>query len=109
MKKHEIKVGGHYVAKVAGRLTTVRVDAIREVDGYTNPSAWASAPTKTLYDVTNLTTNRKTTFRSAANAHLPRSRPEREGPQTRSGLRAFARPSVPQKVKLQHRCQWSAR
>lgn len=54
MKKSEIVVGGKYVAKVAGRLTTVRVDLIREYDG------------QTRYDVTNLVTQRRTTFRSAA-------------------------------------------
>lgn len=32
MKKNEIQVGGHYVAKISGRLVTVRVDAVREVD-----------------------------------------------------------------------------
>lgn len=59
MKKSEIKVGGLYKAKVSNRLTTVRVDAIRE---------WGapSVGTGTRYDVTNLTTGRKTTFRSAA-------------------------------------------
>lgn len=51
MKKNEIKVGGHYRAKVNGQLVTVRVDKIYE-GGF--------------YDVTNLATGRKTTFRSAA-------------------------------------------
>lgn len=54
MKKNEIQVGGHYVAKVSNRLVTVRVDAIRE------------GPVNQRYDVTNLATGRKTTFRSAA-------------------------------------------
>ncbi len=65
MKKSEIQVGGHYVAKVSGRLVTVRVDAIREY----NPSfshSYRSLRSSTSYDVTNLTTGRKTTFRSAA-------------------------------------------
>lgn len=62
MKKHEIVVGGKYIAKVAGKLTTVRVDAIREVDGL----GFYLSTVQTRYDVTNLTTNRKTTFRSAA-------------------------------------------
>lgn len=57
MKKNEIKVGGHYRAKVSNRLTTVRVDAIRERNGFKK--------TETTYDVTNLSTGRKTTFRSA--------------------------------------------
>lgn len=68
MKKNEITVGSHYVAKVSNRLVTVRVDAIREVLGYvTGASYWTKrTPDKTVYDVTNLATGRKTTFRSAA-------------------------------------------
>lgn len=61
MKKHEIKVGGHYRAKVSGVLTTVRVDAIRD-DGL-RPSPGSPYM---RYDVTNLHTGRTTTFRSAA-------------------------------------------
>lgn len=61
MKKNEIQVGGHYVAKVSGKLTTVRVDAIRE-----NELARYLNHTMPRYDVTNLSTGRKTTFRSAA-------------------------------------------
>ena len=41
MLKNEIKVGAHYLARVSGRLVTVR------------------------YGVTNLATARRTTFRSA--------------------------------------------
>lgn len=59
MKKSEIRVGGYYLAKVNGRVTTVRVDAIRE-GGFTRGGS------QTAYDVTNLRTGRKTTFRSAA-------------------------------------------
>ena len=59
MKKADIKVGGHYRAKVNGRLTTVRVDAISD-------SSWAATGHGSVsYDVTNLTTGRQTTFRSA--------------------------------------------
>ncbi len=58
MKKNEIRAGGRYTARVSGNLTTVRVDAIRECTGWDRD--------KTVYDVTNLTTGRKTTFRSAA-------------------------------------------
>ena len=59
MRASEIEIGGHYTAKVSGKLTTVRVDAIRKVDlrGYGRGY--------TAYDVTNLTTGRHTTFRSA--------------------------------------------
>lgn len=58
MKAAEIKVGERYLAKVNGRVVTVRVDAVRE--------RYISTRTQTVYDVTNLTTGRKTTFRSAA-------------------------------------------
>ncbi len=58
MKKSEIKVGGHYRAKVSNKLTTVRMDRVQDnVGQYGN---------KTAYYVTNLTTGRKLTFRSAA-------------------------------------------
>ena len=63
MKKHEIKVGCTYVAKVGGNLTTVRVDAIRETSSY---RAHQPHTPVTRYDVTNLATGRRTTFRSAA-------------------------------------------
>lgn len=68
MKKHEISVGGHYLAKVSGRVVTVRVDAVREVskyrrNNYSGESVYGSAA---VYDVTNLATGRRTTFRSAA-------------------------------------------
>ena len=58
MKKHLIHVGRCYRARVAGVLTTVRVDAIRHETGYNGTTA-------TRYDVTNLTTGRRTVFRSA--------------------------------------------
>lgn len=64
MKASEIKVGGKYLAKVSNRLVTVRVDAIRDYsDGYF-PAGRAGNSAK-RYDVTNLATGRKTTFRSA--------------------------------------------
>lgn len=59
MKKSEIRVGGLYRAKVSGRIVTVRVDAIRESEKFAI-GVWH------LYDVTNLSTGRRTTFRSAA-------------------------------------------
>lgn len=59
MKKSWIKVGGNYVAKVSGKLTTVRVDAISEgTDSFGRQS-------KMRYDCTNLATGRKVTFRSS--------------------------------------------
>ena len=61
MKKKEITVGGRYYAKVSGKSVIVRVDAIREVVGY--GKTWINL--RTVYDVTNRSTGRKTTFRSA--------------------------------------------
>ena len=68
MKKSEIKVGGLYRAKVSNNLVTVRVDAIREEGSRVRPQSTARANysrINTYYDVTNLSTGRKTTFRSA--------------------------------------------
>lgn len=58
MKKHEVKVGRLYYARVNNRHTVVRVDSIRpnDIGG-------------TYYGVTNLTTGRTTVFRSAAALH----------------------------------------
>ena len=50
MKKNEIEVGGRYLARVSGRLVTVRVDSFGESLG------------KMVYDVTNLSTGRKLRF-----------------------------------------------
>lgn len=68
MKASQIQVGGNYVARVSGRLVTVRVDGIREVAKYrrTNYSGQSETRLATVYDVTNLSTGRKLTFRSAA-------------------------------------------
>lgn len=60
MKASEIRVGGIYVAKVAGKLTKVRVDEIKTI--YND---YPKRDEKRYY-VTNLATGRKTTFRSAA-------------------------------------------
>ena len=62
MKKNEIKVNGHYTAKISGNLVTVRVDSI---DGH------GSKEVPTKYRITNLNTGRKTTFRSAAKFRAP--------------------------------------
>lgn len=64
MKKAEIKVGGMYLAKISGVIVTVRVNAIRD-------SIQARNKSVTVYDVTNLRTGRKTTFRSAAKFRGP--------------------------------------
>ena len=63
MKKAEIKVGGMYLAKVSGMVTTVRVDKIRQSP---NGRTGEFAREITVYDVTNVKTGRSTTFRSAA-------------------------------------------
>ena len=60
MKKNEIKVGGHYTAKVSSKLTVVSVDRIDErMNRY-------SGRIMTVYYVTNLRTGRRTSFRSAS-------------------------------------------
>ena len=59
MKKIEIRVGGLYLAKVSGRLVTVRVESIQEVYAYNSRLG-------TRYGITNLLTGRMTAFRSAA-------------------------------------------
>ncbi len=56
MKKKEIRKGAYYVAKVNNKLTTVRVDDIRE---------YHAVSMCTAYHVTNMATGRKTIFRSA--------------------------------------------
>ena len=62
MLKNKIEVGSVYIAKVSNRHVKVRVDAIEEVAHGTG----LSRTRYTRYDVTNLITNRKTVFRSAA-------------------------------------------
>lgn len=74
MKASEIQVGGQYRARVSGRHVTVRVDKIRTRNGY------GSTPDRTVYDVTNLSTNRKLTFESAAKFHGAVSQPASKQP-----------------------------
>ncbi len=62
MRKHEIEVGKYYIAKVSGKLTTVRVDGICGATHF--------GKLQTVYNVTNLSTGRKTTFRSARRFRL---------------------------------------
>src|SRR5687767_12936373 len=69
MKANEIKVGGVYIAKVNNKLQKVRVDDIRLTFAPATPSAkmaWTSSRDVWVYDVTNLATGCKTTFRSPA-------------------------------------------
>ena len=65
MKANEIKVGHIYVAKVSGKLAVVRVDAVRRVSQQSRANS-LRFNAKNLYDVTNLGTDRKLVFRSAA-------------------------------------------
>lgn len=60
MLKRDVQVGKSYRAKVSGKYTTVRLDGIETRDSGYPPR------THTFYEVTNLTTKRKMTFRSAA-------------------------------------------
>ena len=62
MKKSEIKIGGYYLAKINGRLVTVQVDRVNETTKTRNGKIYFGDH----YDVTNLATGRKVTFRSAA-------------------------------------------
>lgn len=56
MKKSEIKLGGTYLAKVAGRLVPVRLDRENDFKGW---------------DATNLATNRQIRIRSAQRLRRP--------------------------------------
>jgi len=67
MKIADIQVGGRYIAKVSGVLTTVRVLAVREA-----PPAWhGGSRWRTRIDVVNERTGRKTTFSSSAKLRRP--------------------------------------
>ena len=86
MKKKEIRQGAFYVAKVNNKLTTVRVNDIRTVGN----KFWNRD--QTVYDVTNLSTGRKTTFRSAqkfrretSNPTLNKPAPAKPAPHTVKG------------------------
>jgi len=59
MKKNQIETGGKYVAKVSGKIVTVRVDSIED--------KWGTLRDRsvTRYNITNLDTGRKTIFKSA--------------------------------------------
>ncbi len=64
MLANEIVVGGVYVAKVSNVLTHVRVDEIDDnaYKGYSQ----GKVKRGTKYNVTNLRTGRRTSFRSAS-------------------------------------------
>lgn len=69
MKANQIHVGSLYRAKVSGRVVTVRVDAIRDQTRWSTRASYTgyrATETRLVYDVTNLSTGRRCTFRSAA-------------------------------------------
>lgn len=67
MKKSEIEVGGVYEARISGNVVRVRVDEIRQrMYGRFVRNVYKRYHDRTLFDVTNLKTGRKATFRSAA-------------------------------------------
>ena len=89
MKKNEIKKGGKYIAKVSGNLVTVRVDEIRETikRSWNNYAAQPTCRDVVVYDVTNLKTGRRTTFRSAAKFRREVvKKPETLAQQIRNGI-----------------------
>lgn len=71
MKIADVQVGGRYIAKVSGVLTTVRVLAMRETSAFNGPS-------RSVIDVVNERTGRRTTFRSAARLRRPAGEPRKE-------------------------------
>jgi hypothetical protein len=77
MKLTEIEIGGRYIAKVSGQLTTVRVLAIRET------TTWRGDRTQKRIDVINERTGRKTTFASAAKLRRAAGPPSANGKETR--------------------------
>lgn len=74
MKAKEIHVGRVYIAKVSNRLTKVKVVAKVERFDHKDKS-------RTVYDVVNLTTGRRTTFRSAQKFRREAVKPMNPEPQ----------------------------
>jgi hypothetical protein len=68
MLQKDVKVNGVYEAKVNGRLVSVRLLGVREMQTGPKASRWR-------YDCLNLRTGRKVTFRSAAKFLRPAPRP----------------------------------
>ncbi|MGE4105516.1 MAG: hypothetical protein AB7E74_26420 [Pirellulales bacterium] len=62
MKRQDVHVGGRYLAKISGRLVTVRVLAIREIP----PPPWGKDGDRwrTRIDCVNEATNRQITLAS---------------------------------------------
>ena len=55
MKAKDIVVGGKYLAKVSGKLVTVRVDEIREVSHRVSPSALGTSRATTTVPAFTMT------------------------------------------------------
>lgn len=86
MKKSDIRVGALYTAKVSNKIVTVRVDAIRET---TTGNGMRGLKTGWAFDVTNLSTGRKTTFRSAAKFRSVATRNQVAKINTREALKSI--------------------
>jgi hypothetical protein len=71
VRQSQLTVGRTYLAKVSGRLTVVRLDEARVVRRYVTRSSLE----KTVFDVTNLRTGRKLTFKSARRFLTPEKAP----------------------------------
>lgn len=68
MKAEDIEVGSVYVAKISNKLVKVRVDGVGERVGYKGKDylGRVKSCSRTVYHVTNLSTGRTATFKSAA-------------------------------------------
>ncbi len=94
MLKSQIVVGGVYVAKVSGNLVQVRVDAIR--------NRFMGGPMgkdRTCYDVTNLKTGRKVTFRSAQKFRAPAATKANRTPQQNVVVQSYFGDSGPDPLR----------
>ncbi len=67
MKLKDVEIGGRYLAKISGKLTTVRVVEIREASSY------ASGRSRTIIEAVNESTGRRITLRSAQRLRKPAS------------------------------------
>ena len=61
MKQADVQVGGHYSARISGRLTIVRIKCVYETP----------RPTRKRWLATNLMTNRDVTIKSAQKLRIP--------------------------------------
>ena len=81
MKITDVEIGGRYIAKVSGQMTTVRVLAIRAaLPSWHDPDG---SRREKCIDVVNVATDRLYTFRSAK--RLLARAPEHTAPQPEGG------------------------